>query len=72
MDVPIEKNCPVTPDLVRRTRGGWLAVAPPGARFSIAVTADTHEEAQEKFCFVYNRWIEILSQETLDVPNSLD
>jgi hypothetical protein len=49
----------VTPDLVRRTGGGWLAIAPSGSLFSIAVTASTESEAREKFCSVYNRWIEI-------------
>jgi hypothetical protein len=49
----------VIPNLVRRTGGGWLAVAPSDSLFSIAVTASTELEAKEKFCFVYNRWIEI-------------
>lgn len=49
----------VNPNLIRRTGGGWLAVAPKGALFSIGVTASTESEAKEKFCFVYNRWIEI-------------
>lgn len=49
----------VMPNLVRRTGGGWLAVAPSGALFAIAVTASTESEAKEKFCSVYNRWIEI-------------
>jgi hypothetical protein len=49
----------VMPNLVRRTGGGWLAVAPSGSLFSIAVTASTEVEAKEKFCSVYNRWIEI-------------
>lgn len=49
----------LNPDLVRRTGGGWLAIAPSGALFSIAVTASTESEAKEKFCSVYNRWIEI-------------
>ncbi len=49
----------VIPNLVRRTGGGWLAIAPPSALFSIAVTASTEDEAKEKFCSVYNRWIEI-------------
>jgi hypothetical protein len=50
----------VMPNLVRRTGGGWLAIAPSGALFSIAVTSSTESGAKEKFCSVYNRWIEIL------------
>jgi hypothetical protein len=58
----------IRPHLVRRTRGGWLAVAPSEATFRIGVTASTEEEAKEKFCFVYSRWIEISNQKILDVP----
>ena len=49
----------VMPNLVRRTGGGWLAVAPSDVLFSTAVTASTESVAREKFCSVYNRWIEI-------------
>jgi hypothetical protein len=52
----------IRPDLVRRTMGGWLAIAPSGALFRIGVTALTEEEARDKFCSVYNRWIEISKQ----------
>jgi hypothetical protein len=47
------------PDVVRRTCGGFLAIAPTGSRFSIAVTAPTAEEAREKFRVTFNRWAEI-------------
>ncbi len=57
----VENKIEMRPDLVRRTGGGWLAVAPNGAFLSIGVTALTQEEAIEKFCFVYHRWIEILA-----------
>jgi transposase-like protein len=64
----------VMPNLVRRTDGGWLAVAPPGSLLSIAVTAFTEVEAQEKLCSVYNRWIEIRDdsepENTLRTQNS--
>jgi hypothetical protein len=53
----------VTPNLIRRTGGGWLAVAPSGALFSIGVTASTESEAREKFRFEYNRWVEIRAGE---------
>jgi hypothetical protein len=58
----------VIPNLVRRTGGGSLAVAPSGALFSIAVTASTESEAKENFCSVYNRWIEI--RKSGDVENT--
>lgn len=53
----------VHPDLVRRTGGGWLAIAPSGATFSIGVTAPTEEEAREKFKSVLARWFEIISED---------
>jgi hypothetical protein len=54
----------IRPDLVRRTCGGWLAIAPNTALVHVGVTASTEDEAKEKFRFVYNRWIEILSAES--------
>jgi hypothetical protein len=71
LNFPVENGGEVRPDLVRRTCGGWLAVAPNQAKFSIAVTAATHECASEKFCFVYKRWLEILEAKSLDVPNEV-
>lgn len=56
----VESGNEIRPDLIRRTGGGWLAVAPSEAVFSIGVTAPTQEEAAAKFCSVYRRWIEIL------------
>jgi hypothetical protein len=64
---PVE-NLPIRPDVVRRTCGGWLAVAPNGTSLAIAVTAATHDAAVEKFGFVFQRWVEILRQKELDVP----
>jgi len=58
----------VSPYLMRRTGGGWLAVAPPGALVSVGVTASTEEEVKEKFKSVFNRWLELLEKETLYVP----
>ena len=55
----IADHAVVIPNLIRRTGGGWLAVAPPGSLFSVAVTASSESEAKEQFCFVYNRWIDI-------------
>jgi hypothetical protein len=68
MNQAANKSVDICPDLVRRTGGGWLAIAPKGARFAIAVTASSSEEAQEKFCFEFNRWVEILDQKGLDIP----
>jgi hypothetical protein len=64
MNVAIENANEIRPDLVRRTCGGWLAIAPSTAKISIGVTASTEDEAIEKFRFVYSRWIEILSAES--------
>ncbi len=52
----------IQPDMIRRTGGGWLAVARKGALLTIGVTAPTEDEAYQKFCSVYKRWIEILEQ----------
>jgi hypothetical protein len=68
LNFPVENGCEIHPDLVRRACGGWLAVAPRRALVSLGVTAETQEDASEKFCFVYNRWIEILAKKVLDVP----
>ena len=64
----IQHSSEIAPDLVRRTSGGWLAVAPIGSRFSIAVTAPTQEEAQERFLFTYSRWVSLVEEKGLDVP----
>lgn len=50
----------ITPDLVRRTGGGWLAISPKDAIFTLGVTASTEDQAREKFRTVFHRWIEIL------------
>lgn len=68
-----EQAAEIYPDLVRRTGGGWLAASPKKAAFVIAVTADSEEEAKEKFRYVYGRWLEIAavtenSSEILDIP----
>jgi hypothetical protein len=60
MNISEDKSGAIRPDLVRRTCGGWLAVAPNGAKFTIGVTAPTQEQSLEKFRSVYNRWLEIL------------
>jgi hypothetical protein len=71
LNFPVENGDEIRPDLIRRTGGGWLAVAPDRALLSLGVTAATKEEASEKFCFVYQRWIEILEKKILDGPLNL-
>jgi hypothetical protein len=44
-------------------------VAPEEAFLSIGVTAPTQEEATEKFCSVYKRWIEILAIDKEEAAN---
>jgi hypothetical protein len=70
MNVPVEKIDEIRPDIVRRTGGGWLAIAPRGAVLSLGVTASTEEEARHKFRSVYGRWVEILAtNETKEAAN---
>ena len=57
MNVVIENVDEIQPHLMRRTCGGWLAVAPTTALFQIGVTALTEREAIETFRFEYSRWI---------------
>jgi hypothetical protein len=63
MNLSVENANEISPDLIRRTRGGWLAVAPSGALLSVGVTAPTEELAREKFRSVFKRWVEILETE---------
>ncbi len=63
----------ICPDLMRRACGGWLAAAPRGGRFTFAVTADTADEARDRFRSTIQRWVAILdgagnSQRALPVP----
>ena len=57
MELSRRRDDEIQPDLVRRTTGGWLAVAPKGAKFPIGVTAPTAEEAQERFRSSYSSWL---------------
>ncbi|MFN0219844.1 MAG: hypothetical protein ACKVP4_13640 [Hyphomicrobium sp.] len=70
MEILCPETARIAPDLVRRTCGGWLAIAPQGARFAVAVTAATAQEAKERFVFVYKRWVQIVDAKALDVPKS--
>lgn len=68
MNVVIENATEIQPHLLRRTSGGWLAVAPSTALFRVGVTALTENEAVEKFRFEYGKWVELFKPKTLDVP----
>lgn len=61
MDEQHRKDVEIRPDIMRRSCGGWLAVAPNWALFAIGVTAATEELAREKFRSVFTRWVEILA-----------
>lgn len=65
-------NTQIAPELMRRACGGWLAVAPKGSLFSIGVTAQTAEEAREKFGLTIQRWIEILESDRMRLVKSGD
>jgi len=44
------------PDLLERTDGGWLAVAPVASNLRIAVEGATREEAEEHFAAECAAW----------------
>lgn len=69
-NLQIVNNGEIAPDLMRRSCGGWLAVAPQGSTFSIGVTASTAEEANEKFRSAICRWVELLSAESVGLSKS--
>ncbi len=60
-----ESDSQIKPDLVRRTTGGWLAIAPKGAKFPIGVTATTAEEAEQRFRSSYNQWLSLSERENI-------
>ncbi|MFB6452560.1 hypothetical protein [Bradyrhizobium tunisiense] len=62
MNLAVDKFAEISPDMVRRTCGGWLAIAPKQAGVTIGVTAPSSEQAQEKFRLVLGRWVEILKE----------
>lgn len=45
-----------SPRLVQRHCGGWLALAPEGARLRIGVSADSSEAAQEMYQAAVGEW----------------
>lgn len=57
----IGKKIEISPRLIQRARGGWLAVTPDNARLRLGVTAPTENEAREEFSRAIERWTEILA-----------
>ena len=49
----------VSPHIVPRECGGWLAVTPRGSALQMGVTADTETEVRAKFCESLARWLAI-------------
>jgi hypothetical protein len=64
-DPRVVNNGEIEPNLMRRSCGGWLAVAPKDAIFSIGVTAPTANDAREQFCSTILRWLEILAFDSI-------
>ena len=54
----------VSPQLIARKCGGWLAVTPRGWPLSIGVEGETQELAQQRFDEALARWSRI----TLTLP----
>lgn len=48
------------PRTIQRACGGWLAVAPRGARFSIGTTGPTEQEAIARFHLAWAEWSKLL------------
>lgn len=55
---PLEER--IAPRVVPRACGGWLAVSPRWARFSVGVTGQTEEEARDRFHSVFARWVSLM------------
>jgi len=62
MDATTLKSVDISPVLVHRSCGGWLAVAPKGAFLSIAVTAPTEDDARNEFRTELAKWVRILQE----------
>lgn len=58
---PIERE--VTPEVIHRHCGGYLAISPKGCAIQIGVTDDTAESVIAKFATTYARWIELSEME---------
>jgi hypothetical protein len=71
MSNQLENQTIPTPQLRERKTGGWLAVSPKWARFSIGVVGQTKEEAASAFRLEFARWVSFVDgtvQKSLDVP----
>jgi len=54
----------VSPHLIHRRCGGWLAKTPDGWPLGIGVTGDTKEAAVAEFESALDRWKKIVVDET--------
>jgi hypothetical protein len=52
----------VSPHLLRRESGGWLAISEPGAAIRIAVIGLTAEDARDRFAGELAEWRRLLSE----------
>lgn len=59
MPIDLQHSMAVDPILLRRENGGWLAVAPTGAPFRIAVAAWSADDARHRFEREMREWAEI-------------
>lgn len=50
----------VKPDILPREGGGWIAVSPRWARFSIGVTAETEDAVRIAFRLTFERWVSLI------------
>ncbi len=56
MDFLTEKWSAIRPRLIERACGGWLAISPADAGLRIGVTAQTEQEARDKFMEMFVEW----------------
>jgi hypothetical protein len=50
----------VGPRLLPRECGGWLAISPSWARFSVGVAGATEEESKNRFQSTFSRWVSLV------------
>ena len=58
-----EKNYAISPRIVQRAGGGWLAFTPPRHELVVGVTADTEDGARVKFQATVAEWRLILESD---------
>ena len=60
--VPKDWFASVTPKLLRREDGGWLAISPKGAPLPLGVAAWTAEDARNAFAREIRAWKALLQE----------